>query len=126
MIHGPDLDWTPMAENKSFVMTLALVVVAGSMMGMMAFGLTGKGQSGSGAPAAAAGGPVPGAPKPSAADVATQPESPEAPPPTDASTDGHPAAKTGPALEPYDPNKPPAVDPPGPPEDQGTTDATPQ
>ena len=110
-------------NNKSFLVMLGVVVVAGAALGTMSYGVSGNGS----ASGVQGGGPVPNAPKPSAADTASEPAAAPAPEPTaDASADGHPAEASGPALEPYNPNKPPAVDPPGPPADEGTTDATPQ
>ena len=115
-----------MAENRNFLFTLSLVTVAGVLIGLMAFGFSGKGGPPAGASTAA--GPVPNAPAPSAADTASEPTSSADPEPVAiAPGDGHSSASPGPALEPYNPNQPPAAAPSGPPVDYSANpDVVPQ
>lgn len=109
-----------MSEQKSFIAMLALVVAAGLVLGMVAFNLGGAktGAVGNASTTVASGN---GRASASSGD-SSQPESDvrtddrAATDPSPLPRDGAPpSANPAPELPPYDPNKPPAVDPPGPP-----------
>lgn len=113
-----------MADNKSFYYSLGGVVVAGAMIGMMAFGISAKGNGPQGGGAVAANGaalgpgPVPNAPKPSAADTeSAQAEMGQGSNPDDAPRGLESANATSSSSEPAVPVKEPQM--------QGAVDADP-